>query len=735
TNTQGVFSFVGLVTGSYDFQVSAVGYTTLTRRMQITNLDSQLNFQLSDEAVQLEGVVVTAQKKEEFVQKVPLSISVISSKQVSAYRLWNSKDLTAIVPNLYSAHSGDERNVTAIRGIATTSYDPAITTYIDGVNQFTLDTYIANLFDVERIEVIRGPQGTLYGRNAMGGVINIITKQPGNKMNGFAEISAGNYDQQRFSGGIRTPLVKNKLFFGVSGLFYSRDGFYSNSFNNTSFDKQHGVISNSYLKFIPTTKWAITLNAKHQNIENNGAFPLVNGVKESFDEPFVLNQDAIAKMTDKTFNGSLSVNYSGRINFSSQTSYQSNYRKYNSPLDGDFSPIDGITIINDYGRSWNNVKVWTQELKVSSGSRSGSKLNWTLGNYLFKQDNPVKQAVHFGNDAMLFGAPDINFSIINETKGKSTGIAFFGQASYQVIEKVNLIAGLRYDHENKKYNIRGQYQKDPDPTPLFDTRPDTSASVDFNAFSPKVGLAFNVNSHSDAFLTYSRGFRTGGMTPLSSDPSQPPLYPYKPEYSDNIEAGIKNNLFNNRLQFNVFGFLTYVTDAQVPTLLLPDAVTVTKNAGKLVSKGVELEAATTPVKGLQVNYSFGYTHATYKNLKLSQNGSTVNLEGKKQIYTPDVTSMLALQYTYNLGTKQQLKLIAGGEWSYLGRRTFDLANTIEQHDNSVVNIRLGMSAKYISLIFWIRNLADEKFIAYAYDFGAIHLADPQSFGVTLSAGF
>src|SRR5690606_10023269 len=106
-------------------------------------------------------------------------------------------------------------------------YDPAVATYIDGVNQFGLDTYIAQLFDVERIEVLRGPQGTLYGRNAMGGVINIITRQPDNRTTGFAEASFGNYGQQRYGLGLRTPIVKDKLFISVSGLYDRRKGFYT----------------------------------------------------------------------------------------------------------------------------------------------------------------------------------------------------------------------------------------------------------------------------------------------------------------------------------------------------------------------------------------------------------------------------------------------------------------------------------------------------------------------------
>lgn len=736
SDNKGYFSFSGLPEGKYSIQVSSVGYATLNTDIVVGRSSATVNFTLADAAVQLDGVLVSAEKKEEFLQKVPLSISALSAKKVTDYRLWNSKELTAIVPNLYSANSGDDRNVTSIRGIATTSYDPAVTTYIDGVNQFSLDTYIAQLSDIERIEVLRGPQGTLYGRNAMGGVINIITKQPGNSLNGYAEISAGNYNQFRLSAGLRFPLIHDKLFAGISSTYNSRDGFYTNDFNNSSFEDQHTLTNNYYLRFLASKKLSFTLNAKHQNYRNNGPFPLVNGVDDAFANPFHLNQDAVAKMIDNTFNISLVASYTGRkFNFSSQTAYQFNHRRYNKPLDGDFSPIDGVTIINDYPGNWNKVKALTQEFRFTSPASSASKLKWTAGSYLFYQDNPTKQTVHFGNDALYVGAPDINFGIISSTRAKSSGIAFYGQAAYAITDKLNLIAGLRYDYEKKKYNVLGEYQKDPDPNPQFETRPDTSASVDFSAFSPKLGLAYTISRHSDIFITYSRGYRTGGLTGLSSDPSQPPLYPYDPEYSNNIELGIKNNLFGNKLQLNITGFLTYVTDAQVPTLILPDAITVTKNAGKLTSKGIELEASSTPVKGLQFDYNFGYTDASYKNLKLSQNGSTADLDGKKQIYTPEVTSMLALQYGYELNKKHRLKLVARAEWSYLGKQYFDLANNIRQNDYSLLNIRFGISSKYASLFFWARNLGNKRYIAYAYDFGAVHLGDPKTYGITVSTSF
>jgi iron complex outermembrane receptor protein len=262
TDAQGDYTIGNIHTGKYTISFSAVGYATQNKEVEITASANNINAQLTDAATQLDDVVVTAEKKEESLQKIPVSITALSAKQVNEFRVWNSKELTAIVPNMFSNNSGDERNVTSIRGITTTSYDPAVATYIDGVSQFSLDTYIATLFDVERIEVLRGPQGTLYGRNAMGGVINIITKQPSNITNGFAEINIGNYNQQRYTLGFRTALIKNKLFLGVAGVYNKRDGFYTNTFYNSSYDRLNTFTGNYYLKYLPATNWAIALNVK-----------------------------------------------------------------------------------------------------------------------------------------------------------------------------------------------------------------------------------------------------------------------------------------------------------------------------------------------------------------------------------------------------------------------------------------------------------------------------------------
>lgn len=731
SDSNGTFSLTNLNAGTYSIYSTKPGYEDEYKTVILSEGTNVVQLQMIKSANYLETVIVTAQKREELVQRLPMSITAISSKEIEAYKLWNISDLTGVSSNLYSSNPGDNRNVTSIRGIVSTSYDQAVATYVDGVSQFNLDTYIPQLFDVERIEILKGPQGTLYGRNAMGGVINIITKKPQQTFKGFARVSVGNYGLQRFTAGVQAPLVKDKLFLGLAGLYEGTKGFYTNDFNGSDYDKRHSFVGNYYLRFEPGANWSLLLNAKNAVNRNNGAFPLVFGVDEAFAAPFHLNQNAITKMIDNVLNTSLSVHHYGKtVQFSSQTAYQSNYRYYVDPIDADFSPLDAMSIINNYGNKWNRTKVLTQEFNLKSPAQKSDKVGWITGAYLFHQNSPVKQATRFGDQAEWVGAPDKNSSLINTTTTKVTGASGYGEFVYTLVPKLKLTAGLRYDFENDKQQILGEYQKDPDPNPMFAYRTDTSASANFSAWSPRLALAWYPSDKQLFYISYGRGFRAGGLTPLSSDPSQPPMYPFKPEYSNNLEAGWKQSTVNQKLRFNLTVFYTTVNDAQVPTLVLPDAVTITRNTGRLTSKGAEAELHALPFRGFRVDYSFGYTDAQFSQLLVSENGHEVDFRGKHQLFTPDVTSMLAGQY--QKGINNNLSVIMRAEWKFLGRQYFDLANTIMQSPYHLLNTSLELNYKNAGLKFWVRNITGKNYIAYAYDFGAVHLGDPRTIGMTLA---
>ncbi len=732
-NNQGAFILPNVPAGTYTIETTAVGYASASQNINLTSSSSVVNIVLAASGSQLSEVVVSAQKRDEAAQRLSMSVSALSTKQIQDYRVWNARDITGIVPNLFSSDPGDNRNVTSIRGITTTSYDPAVATYIDGVNQFGLDTYIAQLLDVDRIEVLRGPQGTLYGRNATGGVINIITKQPTNQVRGFVNVDFGNYNLQRYTIGFRAPLIKDKLFLGVAGQYSGFDGYYTNTFNNTKFDKQHYYLGNYYLKYLATSRLSFTLNVKHTSNRNNGPFALAGDPTTALSQPFKVNQNATTTLFDDIFNASLTANYVGRgFNFTSQTSYQQNYRYYDKPIDSDFSEYDILTLNNNFGKAWNTSKVGIQEFRFSSPISSVSPLKWTAGVYGFINRQPTKTSTHYSAFAPIaFNDPFVpaNATTTNTNIANNYGTAVFGQATYTISPQFDITGGLRYDFEHRKGFVNGTYQDDPSITtpnpPVITTTADQSATASFRAFSPKVSVAYHPAENNTLFATYSRGFRSGGLTQLEDSPS-PPLIAYKPEYSNNYELGTKNTFWDKKARLNLTAFYTLLTDAQVLFLNPATGLTYIQNAGKLNSKGVELEFAVTPVKGLEVDYNFGYTHARYTQ------GVT---NGNRQIFTPDVTSMLALQYTHDLGGKQDFKLVGRGEWKYLGDQYFDLGNTIKQNAYHLFNARAGVTSKCFDVYLWANNIFNKRYIAYAYNFGAAHLGNPAIYGVSLSAKF
>jgi len=724
TDSNGYITFINIPEGNYEIAISSLGYATSINSITIsakTNLNEIQTIKLADALVQLEDVIITAQKKEELLQKVPISITAFNSAQIEKFKLWNNKDISGFVPNLYSADPGDNRDVVSIRGITTTSYDPAVATYIDGVNQFNLDTYIPALNDIERIEILRGPQGSLYGRNAMGGVINIITKQPSNKITGSGEVNVGNYGIRRYNTNFKTPILKDKLYFGAALLYNDRNGFYTNDFNKSSYDKQYAFGGNYFVKYIATNHWQATLNVKHYSGENRGAFPLVFGVEEAFNNPFRLNQNGITTMMDNTLNTSLAIQHTGRkVNFSSITAYQRNYRYYDLPIDGDFSPIDAISVVNNYGKSWNNIKAYTQEFKWSSSPIATNRLNWTTGAYLFYQDAPVKQGTRFGIDANLMMMGDSLFTLMNSTSTTKKGIAFFGQATYALTSKLNITFGLRNDYEQQDQTVAGFYQHDPSPE-FYQIVADTSASINFNAWSPKISLDYNLNAASLVYAMYSKGYRTGGLSPLGSDPSQPPLMGYLPEHSNNFEAGIKNTFLNNTLKLNISLFYINIKDAQVPTLVLPDAITIIKNTGVLNSKGVEAEIMYTPAKGIMIQYNGGITNAI------------IEATGKRPLFTPDNSNAIAIQYSKTINAK--VSGFIRSETKFIGNTYFDSSNEIKQSPYCINNFNIGINKNKMSVVLWSKNILNQKYISYAYDFGAVHLGDPATYGISISSKF
>lgn len=721
---KGVLIFENIPNGRYSVIITAEQFAS-----KIENIEVKANMlvtsNLSSAETTLDDVVINADKKEGKFLNTATSATVLDAKAIRNMRIWELTNLSGISPNVTLSHSGDNRNVTAIRGIVTTSYEQAVATYIDGVAQFGLDTYLPQLNEIESIEILRGSQGTLFGRNAMGGVINITTRKPVNKTSLRLDLQTGSKGQQRYSAAFQQPLIKNKLFLGLNVLHDRRDGFYTNTFTDKAYDRQAQTMLGLQVRYLFDNNWSILADVKEYFAKNDGAFPLETNREALFSKPYQLAQNLTAAMRDKTANSSILIRHKGnKADFTLQSSRQRNYRYYENTLDADFSPADIVGIFNNYGNEFNTVNVFSNEAKLQSNSNS--KLEWVTGIYQFIQESPTRQATAFGEDAGLFGVPDKNFAIISTNIAKNTGIAGYGNIKYSINDKWKLTAGLRLDNETRKMTVRSEYAKES--LQSFVLRQDTTGKTRYSALSPKVAIQYNANERHISYLGYTRGFRSGGLTSIGSDPSQRPLSPFLPEYANSFEAGIKGENKSKTLYYGFAVFYNIVNDIQAPFLVLPDAVTVIKNGGRMVSKGGEVEITAKLIKGLTIQYNAGVTDAGYTELKSVSNGNTVDLKGKKQIFTPSSTHFIAIQYQRNIKNGE---FTIRTEYNHIGKQYFDFANTIEQEGYGLTNMRASYRTKHFDFSIWGRNLMGIKYIDYAYDFGAAHLGNPKMIGVGL----
>jgi iron complex outermembrane receptor protein len=278
--------------------------------------------------------------------------------------------------------------------------------------------------------------------------------------------------------------------------------------------------------------------------------------------------------------------------------------------------------------------------------------------------------------------------------------------------------------------VSSEYEKQPN-SPIVTLEPQT-AKTNYVAFSPKFGIQYQRNDNSQFYLTYARGFRSGGLSNISSDPSQRPLSPYLPEFTNMFEFGIKEKNRKQTIRYAASVFYNAVTNIQTPRLILPDAVTITENAGKLRSFGLEVEMSAQITKGLTIQYSGGLTDAKYQKLDIVSDGNQIDLSGNKQVFTPMSNNLLGLQYQLKIGEHD---FSIRTDYVQTGTQYFDLANKIKQEAYGVLNMRSSFSMNSFEISIWARNIGGTKYIDYAYDFGAAHLGRPRTIGVGIGYKF
>ncbi len=747
----GNFTF-DLSKGIYELQISAVGYANKVQKIEVADQALTIDVTLSDNTQTLGEVVVTANKREEDIVKVSTSITSLSAKKIEDTRTWGLGGLTALVPNYtYQELGVPFQQVQSIRGIQVFSENPAVSTYIDDVNNIDI---LANGFaftDIERIEVLRGPQGTLFGRNAMGGVINIITKKPTNKQETFAEFSVGNLGLVRNSFGFRTPLVKDKLFLGINAFYQTQNGYWKNdttgvanadrNANGRTVGGENNLYGNIYLKWLPNKRISLTLNLKGQRDWSNNTGFFVSQANDSiaFANPDKINLARVGQHERNILNSSLVAKYFGnKFTLTSISAYQT--------IDLSFRDIDFPGIYHSFYKSAIGEKlppqqVYSQELRINSNS--DSKLQYTAGFYGFSQ-------VGYEPSTNLVQEYTPSYYAVFRNKANNLGLAGFGELSYQITKKLKATAGLRYDYERREATFNGVRFDPitfiPDPDAVFANgtftivRPDTVVSGNYSALSPKLALSYALNERSNIYVTYTRGFRAGGVN--SQKVPSGVRQTFDPEYSDNYELGYKTNLINNKLSIGASAFLIQWQNLQFFNLVAPGTFART-NVGDAQSMGLELEVSAIPLKGLQLDGSFGFNETEYKSFDLIRSNFFTGeriitpIGGNRLSNAPSHTIFFGAQYEYAISKK--LKAVVRGEVRNIGSYYTDIQNKIEQPTYTLINSRIGFVYDKYSLFVWGQNLNNERYLAFGSadsSFGRnVRTAAPRTFGITLSAKF
>ena len=641
----------------------------------------------------LEPQVITADKQEKKAKDIPGSVSVVTEVQLEDYNISDTSDIFQRLPNLFMVEMGPNSGFTAVRGI--TSYmggNPPLGIYVDDVYYPGADL---NLFDVERVEVLRGPQGTLYGHNTEAGVINVITKQPESEWQTKIGLGYGNYNTKDFLINTSGPLVENKLSLRAIAKVMDTDGYFTNTVDDSDdVDKQREIDLRGILRWTPTDKWDVRLTANIEKYSGNYAeFAPLDGME---DNPHEVSVDYEGNNTKEATGLYLRASYDmGSMQFLSVTSYR--YEDYDTDNDVDFTSASTSNLYVD-----KQEDMGSQEFRLSSNDKN-SPFKWVTGAYLFATDND-------GGVLMEVVPMGVNFR--QKGKTETTGGALFGQASYLLWDKLELTAGLRYDREKKKfkYNWTGGA--------MIGFADDAgNAEKIFQAWLPKIAASYRFTDDFTAYASMARGSKSGGFN-SNFDPGEP----FDTEYNWSYETGIKSSWFDNRLQADLAAFLIKWDDMQVE-IPMGGSIYRVMNAGKATSRGFEAEFTARPARGWEVTAGAGMVQSIFDEYNYGGD----DLSGNRVPNVPGFSTNLGTTYRFENG------LFLNAECIHNSSFYWNVENTRKQDAYRIFNAKVGYENDGYDVYFWGKNLfntvyATRAFINNGTWYG--RAGDPFTFGLS-----
>lgn len=641
----------------------------------------------NDEGITLERVVITATKRLQDAFSTAGEVATVEADELERRGLTSVDQLDRVFTDIHIRQRSSRAysNIT-LRGQSSVDfYNPSTQLYVDGLPQ---DQALFSQMlpeTLERIEVLYGPQGTLYGRGAIGGVINVVTRKPDDELR--AEVNGTMTNLGPKAGlYVNTPLIEDTLYGDLSFSALNEDGEMEDMVTRAEVGESKDRWGQVRLRYAPTDSPLDVMVSAGRTTRSSGEERFV--MESMLDERTALPVPSYYKLTSNNFG--LTASYDlGEATVTSQTGYQ------NRSLDR--------TIFGSYTPEWQ--KTLSQELRLASNPDAGNAIDYVVG--LYYQDLDFKRNVPA---SFLTSHQDIRSS------------AAFGEATWHATDKLDLLAGVRFDYEEVKADtaLAGNAR---------------SNSDDFSAVSPKAGVSYKITDELLAYGLFSTGFKAGGFTRAVTPGNIG--FSYDPQHTYNYEAGLKASLFDGVLELASSVYFTRTDDYQLS--VGPVQGQYLQNVGEVESKGANLTARWQATDALQIKSGIAYND-TYFSAYRNPSNPGVNLTGNQVPYAPRVTANLGAEYTFDLPDDHG-ELIARAGMTYIGKTYFNEANTLGQKEYALFDAGLTWKKnEAVAAEFFIDNIADETYSVYGFNagpsFGNVYqLGKGRTFGGRLSIKF
>ena len=708
-----------------------VGYISKSVSIILESETINQDFILGKDVLSLKTVVITAQRREENLQVVPLSITAVESNEILNKGANLVSDLRYSVPNLsYGPGNNYQGGVsTVIRGVVGSSNNTGAEDrtgyFVDDIYCGRMLSFHQDLLEVERLILLRGPQGTLFGKNVISGLINITTRKPHGRLEGSLRLEGGNYNTYGGSFMLNVPIIENIFFAKIAGKYSQRDGYVTNLYNNNDTNGEKIKGGRLQFRYLASDELELLLNFDgfESSMEPRAETILNDG---RYENPRELSHDEDGFDRLDLYSTALTINYSllKNHNLKSISSFRWNQNWNRS--DWDFTSDPYLT-----GEWTDTTRQFTQEFRLASPT--GGFIDYVGGLYYFYQNIDKNATVTGGTDFPVADASAVCKGILI---GHS--IAGYVNANLHFLENLSFNAGLRYTYEKRSAEFNSKNH----PVPIFyiDVK-DYSDSYSDGILSPRLGLNYSLSSGVFLYGFVAQGFTSGGWNLYFSNTLG--RIKYNPEYATSFELGIKTSWWNNRIIANLSTFLTKFRDYQVSQYFLTEEgvwESTRTNAASATTKGFELEISVLLLKELKLNGSWGYADARFDEYK-NAGGEGIDYDGNRLPWAPKNEYNISIEYNQTIGNLGSILLytefVHQGNFYCMASNDYDLS-FVDSHE--LLNARVGFNFadNLLGISIWGKNLLNKVYLldnSPAWGDPSIWYGPPRTLGVEVYYNF